>query len=118
MNQLATVILFSWGAGLAAFIGGVFANIEGSYETEGKRELIHGIVAFGGGILVAAVAFSLTPEGMETLTPTVLAITFSLGGGRILLYGCLFEPLTRKSRLVLRSCALHLAAFRLADVAK
>ena len=43
-------------------------------------KLIHGIVAFGGGILVAAAAFSLAPEGMETLTPTVLAITFSLGG--------------------------------------
>jgi hypothetical protein len=49
-------------------------------SSKGKRELIHGIVAFGGGILVAAVAFSLALEGMETLTPTVLAITFSLGG--------------------------------------
>jgi len=80
MNQLALIILFSWIAGVAAFIGGVFAMIEGTADTEGKREIIHGVVAFGGGILVAAVAFSLAPEGMEVLTPTVLAATFSLGG--------------------------------------
>lgn len=80
MNHLAVILLFSWLAGAAAFVGGVLAKMEGSPETEGKRELIHAIVAFGGGILVAAVAFSLAPEGMETLSPPVLAGTFSLGG--------------------------------------
>jgi len=80
MNNLSIIILSSWLAGVAAFVGGVFASIEGTAETEGKRELIHGVVAFGGGILVAAVAFSLAPEGIEVLSPPVLAVTFSLGG--------------------------------------
>lgn len=67
-------------AGIAAFVGGVLAKIEGSAEAEGKREIIHGIVAFGGGILVAAVAFALVPEGMALLPPGILAVTFCAGG--------------------------------------
>lgn len=80
MEQLANIALASWLAGIAAFIGGVLAKVEGSGETEGKRELIHGIVAFGGGILLAAVAFALAPEAISTLSPVVLAATFCAGG--------------------------------------
>lgn len=93
MEQLAIVVLTSWLAGIAAFIGGVFAKFEGTAETEGKREIIHGIVAFGGGILVAAVAFALTPEGISTLTPTVLAATFCTGG----LAFCMLDAVISKS---------------------
>jgi zinc transporter, ZIP family len=80
MTQLFSIILISWLAGICAFLGGVFANIERSVETTAKRELIHAIVAFGGGILLAAVAFSLAPEGIEDLSPEALAATFCLGG--------------------------------------
>lgn len=80
MHQLAIIALLSWLAGVTAFVGGVFAGLEGSAETEGKRELTHGIVAFGGGLLVAAVAFALAPEGMQSLSPVALAVTFCAGG--------------------------------------
>lgn len=80
MGELTTIALAAWLAGIAAFTGGVLANLEGTAETEGKRELIHGVVAFGGGILVAAVAFALAPEGLSTLAPAVLAATFCVGG--------------------------------------
>ena len=80
MNQLLIVIIVSWLAGIASFVGGVIASIEGTVETEAKREIIHGIVAFGGGILVAAVAFALAPEGMSGLSPLGLAATFCSGG--------------------------------------
>jgi zinc transporter, ZIP family len=80
MSQLAIVAIMSWLAGIAAFIGGVLARLEGTAETEGKREFVHGIVAFGGGILVAAVAFALAPKGMTDLSPVGLASTFCLGG--------------------------------------
>lgn len=80
MEQLAIIALASWLAGITAFIGGALARVEGSAETEGKRELIHGVVAFGGGILVAAVAFALAPEGISTLSPVVLTATFCAGG--------------------------------------
>lgn len=71
----------AWLAGLAAFVGGVVALWEGSAETEGKREFVHGVVAFGGGVLVAAVAFALTPLGMEQLHPATLGLAFVAGGG-------------------------------------
>jgi ZIP family zinc transporter len=80
MSQLLQMILLTWMAGIASFVGGIIAKYEGSTETAGKREFIHGIVAFGGGILVAAVAFALVPEGMVNLPPVGLAITFTLGG--------------------------------------
>ena len=80
MSQLVIIVLASWLAGAAAFIGGIFARIEGTAETQAKREMVHGVVAFGGGILVAAVAFALAPEGIALLAPAVLAATFFLGG--------------------------------------
>jgi ZIP family zinc transporter len=42
--------------------------------------MVHGVVAFGGGILVAAVAFALAPEAMQFLSPATLATTFVVGG--------------------------------------
>ena len=80
MSQIVFIALVSWLAGIAAFIGGLLARAEGSDETEAKREAIHGIVAFGGGILVGAVAFSLAPEGIAVLPPIALALAFCAGG--------------------------------------
>lgn len=80
MSQLAIVAIVSWLAGIAAFVGGVFARLEGTAESEGKRELVHGTVALGGGILVAAVAFALAPKGIADLPPVGLATAFCLGG--------------------------------------
>jgi len=80
MTELVTILIASWLAGLAAFIGGVVARFEGTAETETKREIAHGVVGFGGGILVAAVAFALAPQGIANLSPVGLATTFCLGG--------------------------------------
>ena len=55
MSTLLHVIALSWLAGLAAFAGGMAARLETSSETPRKRVLIHGVVAFGGGVLLAAV---------------------------------------------------------------
>lgn len=80
--ELLIILGVTWLAGLAAFGGGLIARLEGSAESETKREIVHGMVAFGGGILLAAVAFALTPESMEVLPTTLLALTF-LGGGLV-----------------------------------
>lgn len=92
-SPLAVMLLVTWGAGISALVGGVLALVEGTAETRRKRELVHGIVAFGGGILLAAVAFSLAKEGMHTLSPVVLAVSFAGGG---LLFCWLDAYLTRK----------------------
>ena len=81
MNQLVLVVLASWVAGGTAFVGGLLARLEGTAETKAKRELVHGVVAFGGGLLAAAIAFALVPQGLLELPPIALAGTFCLGGG-------------------------------------
>ncbi len=80
MGELSTILLASWLAGIAALIGGAVARMEGSAETETKREIIHAVTAFGGGILVSAVAFALLPEGIAVLSGVALAVTFCAGG--------------------------------------
>ncbi len=79
-EPLMTVLIVAWLAGLAGFAGGLAAFWEGSAETEAKQEWVHAVVAFGGGILVAAVAFALTPMAMERLSPWLLALVFIAGG--------------------------------------
>lgn len=80
MMELIIIIVVSWLSGIAAFTGGLCAKSEGTANTEQKRELIHGVVAFGGGILTAAIAFALIPEAISVLPPTSLAATFCIGG--------------------------------------
>lgn len=80
MSQLAIIILASWLAGLAAFGGGVIAWATDGANTDEKRELAHGIIAFGGGILIAAVAFALLPKAMVALSPVGIGATFCAGG--------------------------------------
>ncbi|MDT8398120.1 MAG: divalent cation transporter [Pseudomonadales bacterium] len=80
MSEFTHILVVSWLAGLAAFAGGAIAATESSIETETKREIIHGIIAFGGGILLAAVAFALVPEGMAVLKPLSLMLAFCSGG--------------------------------------
>src|SRR6056297_2337795 len=80
MNEVSAILLFSWLAGFTAFLGGVISHYETTVESKNKDEFVHGVMAFGGGILVAAVSLSLAPEAMKTLSPVMLSITF-LGGG-------------------------------------
>ena len=80
MNPVLSLLLFSWGSGITALLGGLLARAESMPESDRKQRLIHGVVAFGGGILLAAVAFALLPEGMELLSPWILALTFLSGG--------------------------------------
>ncbi len=71
----------AWVAGVTAFIGGVLATRERLRETGLKQDVIHAIVAFGGGILLAAVAFSLAPKAIQHLDAFSLVAFTLLGGG-------------------------------------
>ena len=80
MNEILPIILFSWLAGFAAFLGAGVAAIERVPESLLKKELIRVIIAFGGGILIADVAFALVPHGIDTLSATTLCLLFASGG--------------------------------------
>ncbi|WP_417441480.1 ZIP family metal transporter [Idiomarina sp.] len=74
------MLLIAWGAGLMAVFGGFLAHVEGKANTTLKKEFVHCVTAFGGGILMAAVAFALVPEGMKELNAWQLTGLFAAGG--------------------------------------
>ncbi|MCB1307732.1 MAG: hypothetical protein KDK30_06120 [Leptospiraceae bacterium] len=80
MQVILYITLSAWMAGVTAYGGGLIARIEGSAETRIKRRIVHGVIAFGGGILLAAVCFALLPESMERLSIFTLGTTFVSGG--------------------------------------
>lgn len=79
-RELLIILVAAWLAGLAAWFGGLLARGIGAADSTRKRELVHGMAAFGGGILLAAIAFALVPEGLATLGPVAVAAAFCAGG--------------------------------------
>lgn len=92
MSEFIIIMIAAWLAGLAAFAGGMIAWVCRGSSTEVRRELTHGIIAIGGGILIAAVVFALLPKAIETLPPFTLGVTFCAGG---LLFSLLDTALSR-----------------------
>ena len=80
MHELTVILAVSWAAGLAALAGGLAARYERISDGELKDQVVHGVVGFGGGILLSAVTFALLPEGMEVLDGFTLAVVFCSGG--------------------------------------
>ncbi len=75
------LILYSGFAGVTVFIGGLLANYFNHHIKEGalKYELTHGMMSFGGGIILSALALVLIPKGMEELDILPFASAFLLG---------------------------------------
>ena len=67
MGELLWIIIYRWGAGLAIGVGSAAARFLPGGRREIVREFIHLAVAFGGDVLVAAIAFTLVPTGLSTL---------------------------------------------------
>ena len=73
------IALYSFASGVTVILGGFLARLKVIPRGELGREISHGIVAFGGGVLVAAVAFVLAPRGVQRLSLPALTLVFSLG---------------------------------------
>ncbi|MCF7870260.1 MAG: divalent cation transporter [Candidatus Omnitrophica bacterium] len=79
MGNLAEIILYSFLSGITVFFGGLLRKIENFPESKKKEEFLHSIVAFGGGILVSAVALVLVPKGLKELKLIPIIIIFIAG---------------------------------------
>jgi ZIP family zinc transporter len=81
MEDLFKIILYSFFAGVTVFLGGLLSKYFERYFQDGfvKEEILHTSIAFGGGIIIAAVAFVLVPEGMNVLPLVPMAILFITG---------------------------------------
>jgi len=80
MPELAQVILITAVAGGAIPLGAWLARIERLHPMWLEQEFRHGVIAFGGGVLLAAVALVLVPEGVASLSLAAAAGATLAGG--------------------------------------
>jgi ZIP family zinc transporter len=62
-------------------LGGLLSCIENIHPRWLETEIRHSVIAFGGGVLAAAVALVLVPEGVSYIASPALATTIFLAGG-------------------------------------
>ncbi|GAA6206110.1 divalent cation transporter [Thalassotalea sp. SU-HH00458] len=80
MNALLVVIITTLFAGLAMALGATLAYFEKIDNQWVEEDIRHGVMAFGGGALLSAVALVLVPEGIANLSPLSASFWFILGG--------------------------------------
>ncbi len=81
MDDLLLGLLYGSFAGLMIPAGGYLASIERIHPNWLEQDFRHSMIAFGGGILIAAVAFVLVPEGMDLIPLWMSLGAFFAGGG-------------------------------------
>jgi ZIP family zinc transporter len=80
MGELERALLYATLAGIAIPLGGLLARVERISPDWLEDEFRHGVIAFGGGVLVAAIALVLVPEGMHRLDLVPMLAAFGAGG--------------------------------------
>ncbi len=85
MGEWALVVLLTAAAGMAIPLGATVASVERVRPRWLEQELRHGVLAFGGGALLAAVSLVLVPHGVEAL-PIWASVAAMLGGGLAFLW--------------------------------
>lgn len=88
MSPLIQMLILTAAAGACILAGGVLARFENIRPRWLETEFRHSVIAFGGGVLMAAVALVLVPEGTAQLNSTAGSCLAFLGGG---LGFCLLE---------------------------
>lgn len=80
MSELVKILLLTLVAGLAMPAGAILAAREHIRSDWLEAEFRHGVMAFGGGALLSAVALVLVPEGARELGITAISFWFLSGG--------------------------------------
>ncbi|TQD40722.1 ZIP family metal transporter [Haloflavibacter putidus] len=81
MSELGEILLYAGFSGITVIIGGFLAHYFTKKSKQSKHRTIfnHSITAFGGGIILSALAMVLVPKGMEELSLAPVIIWFVLG---------------------------------------
>jgi len=79
MSDILQIVLYSLASGVTVILGGFLAKLRVIPDSVLGREISHGIIAFGGGVLIAAVALVLVPQGIAVLSLPILILVFFLG---------------------------------------
>lgn len=80
MSLFQEALVLSLLAGIAIPIGGLISSYENIRPNWLQKELRHSVIAFGGGVLISAVALVLVPEGIKELSLSAVMLSFFLGG--------------------------------------
>lgn len=80
MNDLLLAALYAGIAGATIPLGGFLARVEHIRPAWLRTEFRHSVIAFGGGVLFAAIALVLVPEGMAALSAPAGLAAFGAGG--------------------------------------
>ena len=96
MDRLTLLLLWTALAGACIPIGALLARIEHIRPQWLEDELRHFVIAFGGGVLVGAVALVLVPKGIERLPHPLAAVAVLITGGILYLT---FEDIAPQARL-------------------
>ena len=80
MDELVTIGLWTTIAGIAMPVGAALASIERIRPAWLEEDVRHFVTAFGGGILLAAVALVLVPEGVAKMSVGGKVLWMTLGG--------------------------------------
>ena len=80
MPAVLSVSILALLAGIAMPFGAWLAKVDGVKQYRFSRELHHSVLAFGAGVLLAAVAFVLVPHGIAELNPLFSVLCFICGG--------------------------------------
>ncbi len=81
MNPILEIILFTGAAGACMPLGGLLAKFEHIHPQWLEQEFRHFVIALGGGVLLAAVALVLVPEGMLYMSGSVYGVILFFAGG-------------------------------------
>jgi ZIP family zinc transporter len=80
-NDLFSIIVYTAVAAACIPLGGMLARFEHIHPCWLENEFRHFIIAFGGGVLVAAVALVLVPEGMRHVASPAHGTLWMVSGG-------------------------------------
>jgi len=81
VSPLTLMLILTAAAGACILAGGLLARVEHIRPRWLETEFRHSVIAFGGGVLVSAVALVLVPEGSASLDSTLWACLVFLAGG-------------------------------------
>lgn len=81
MSPLVLMFVYTTVSGACILAGGLLARVERIRPLWLEQELRHSVMAFGGGILIAAIAFVLVPEGKDYTSSAAEAVLYFLLGG-------------------------------------
>lgn len=81
MTPFAWMLLATTASGACMVVGGLVALDRRRRPHWMEQELRHGVIAFGGGVLLAAVALVLLPQGLDALPHPAASAACFVGGG-------------------------------------